>query len=209
MTRERITLLESELSHKEISHATKLAKVNADADIRIQTYESQLKDSKEHELDLVNRISELTCKENELLEKAHTSEIEFSEKISSLTMQLEKLKVEAEQREKELEAELIASKGEVKMLRRAQRMSPDKSPGASSKPGSTPASRALMLEDEVESLRCVLDLKQTEISDLRKHNQELQRVADEHNALTLKHSALESRVEDLQVQLQCKLAQET
>lgn len=61
-----------------------------------------------------------------------------------------------------------------------------------------------MLQEEIESLRCVLELKQREISDLRKQNNELQTAADSIPNLMIKISCLESRLEDLQLQLKAK-----
>lgn len=65
-----------------------------------------------------------------------------------------------------------------------------------------------MLQDEVESLRCVLDLKQTEISELRKQKHELEADAEALPALKLRVHTLESRLEDVQQQLQLKCAEE-
>lgn len=65
-----------------------------------------------------------------------------------------------------------------------------------------------MLQDEVESLRCVLELKQNEISELRKKNHELVADAEALPGVTLKVNSLEKRLEDLQLQLKQKCAEE-
>lgn len=58
--------------------------------------------------------------------------------------------------------------------------------------------------DEVESLRTVLELKSSEMQDLRKQNEKLQREGDDLPAILQKLEAAQSRVEDLNVQLQRK-----
>uniref|UniRef100_A0A2S2NL63 Microtubule-associated tumor suppressor 1 n=1 Tax=Schizaphis graminum TaxID=13262 RepID=A0A2S2NL63_SCHGA len=60
------------------------------------------------------------------------------------------------------------------------------------------------LLDEVESLRTVLELKSSEMQDLRKQNEKLQREGDDLPAILQKLEAAQSRVEDLNVQLQRK-----
>ncbi|XP_063700185.1 uncharacterized protein LOC134830580 [Culicoides brevitarsis] len=195
----RIHALESELSHKETTHVAAMAKLNTDTELRVQVYETQLRNARENEQNLTSRLTELTGKVDELTEKAHSSEIEFSEKIQSLTSQLEKMKADAAAREQELLFELSKkSKGETAINTSSSRVSPEKSMNRSQS----------TLQDEVESLRCVLDLKQNEIAELRKQNQEMQRAVDDHNSLAMKYASAESRLEDLKVQLQCKIGQE-
>lgn len=58
--------------------------------------------------------------------------------------------------------------------------------------------------DEAESLRTVLELKSSEMQDLRKQNEKLQREGDDLPAILQKLEAAQSRVEDLNVQLQRK-----
>lgn len=198
-TATRILELESKLSHKEASHVAEIAKINTDAELRGQVFEIQLRAARDNEEKLTMRLSEMTSKVDELTEKGHTNEIEFSEKIQSLTTQMEKLRTNAETREQELLFELTTTKDETLV---SSRVSPERSIN------NTMNRSQSTLQDEVESLRCVLDLKQNEISELRKQNQEMQRAVDDHNALVMKHASAESRLEDLQVQLQCKIVQE-
>lgn len=198
-TATRICELESELSHKEASHVAEIAKINTDAELRGQVFETQLRAARDNEQKLTMRLSEMTSKVDELTEKGHTNEIEFSERIQSLTTQMEKLRTNAETREQELLFELTTTKDETLV---SSRVSPERSINNSMNRSQS------TLQDEVESLRCVLDLKQNEISELRKQNQEMQRAVDDHNSLVMKHASAESRLEDLQVQLQCKNVQE-
>lgn len=57
-------------------------------------------------------------------------------------------------------------------------------------------------------MRNVLELKQSELSELRKRNLELNRAAEQLPATQAKVQMLEARVEDLQVQLQRKMEDE-
>jgi predicted RNase H-like nuclease (RuvC/YqgF family) len=178
----------------------KLSKQNAD-----------LQAAKEHENDLMQRIQALTVTENELREKVHTSEIEFSEKlhfanvrerdltekINHLTKQIDEMKCKSDNEKRELEEKLNLSQDELMVTRQSRNSS-----GNESFLNKTiNLNHSQLLQDEVESLRCVLELKQSEISELRKQNCELQRAADDTLSAQVKCSALESRVEDLQVQL--------
>lgn len=58
--------------------------------------------------------------------------------------------------------------------------------------------------NEAESLRTVLELKSSEMQDLRKQNEKLQREVEDFPAIMQKLEAAQSRVEDLNVQLQRK-----
>lgn len=64
------------------------------------------------------------------------------------------------------------------------------------------------LQSEAESLRCVLELKQKEMSKLTKQNEELLRDADEKMNLQAKISLLESQHEMLQSDLEIKSEKE-
>ncbi|XP_050429712.1 uncharacterized protein LOC126838941 [Adelges cooleyi] len=58
--------------------------------------------------------------------------------------------------------------------------------------------------DEAESLRTVLELRSSEMQELRKQNEKLQREVEELPAILQKLEAAQTRVEDLNVQLQRK-----
>lgn len=179
----------------------------------------ELETAKNKEDELLKRISALSSTENELREKVHASENEFgeriraaaqrerdlTEKINQLQKQLELNHKEAETKERNLEEKLNLSQDEIVVLRNSK--------NASDMCGSPIATRSTatqprMLQEEIESLRCVLDMKQREISDLRKQNNELQTAADALPGAILKVSGLESRMEDLQIQLKAKCEEE-
>lgn len=152
---------------------------------------------------LDQRVQELTTKEYQLLEKAHASEIEFSEKIRALTIQIEKLKTESTSKQSELEEQLDLARDELTVVRQHQQRCTSVSPNKSGD-----ICRTHLLQDEIESLRCVLDMRQREIFDLRKQNQELKISEDDKAAAMLRISSLDSRVEDLQVQLQQRVEED-
>lgn len=127
-------------------------------------------------------------------------ERDLTDKINSLTKVLDDLRIQSDLEKRELEEKLNLSQDELSVLRNTRNSCVNESF----------QNRTLntSLQDEVESLRCVLELKQHEISELRKTNCELQRAADEAISAQIRCSALESRVEDLQVQLHAKNEEE-
>lgn len=165
--------------------------------------------------ELLSRISALTRTENELREKVLASESEWSDRLqcaatrekelvdrlAALTKTLQDHQQETDGRHRELSEQLNVSQDEVFVLRKSLNRSLDSST-STTVPANTSVSA---LSDEVESLRCVLELKQHDISELRKENLKYQRAAEELPAALLKVSGLESRIEDLQVQLAAKL----
>jgi len=66
------------------------------------------------------------------------------------------------------------------------------------------AGRCKELQDDVESLKAVLDLRLKELQELRKQNALLTREAEELPVALQRVAALEAKVEDLQVQLKVK-----
>lgn len=194
---------------------------------RIQSLEStlaardgDLETARNKEDDLLKRVSALSSTENELREKVHASEKEFgdrirasaqrerdlTDKINQLHKQLELQHKEAETKERSLEEKLNLSQDEIVVLRNSKNAS-DMLCGSPIATRSTPT-QPRMLQEEIESLRCVLDMKQREISDLRKQNNELQTAADALPSALLKVTSLESRMEDLQIQLKAKCEEE-
>lgn len=209
--REKVKSLEQELMRVRDEADQKLQKQIREAEEKFLKQNADLQAVKEHEKDLMKRIQALSITENELREKVHTSEIEFSEKlhlanlrerdltekINQLTKQIDEARCKSDNEKRELEEKLNLSQDELMVTRQSRNSS-----GNESFLNKTiNLNQSQLLQDEVESLRCVLELKQSEISELRKQNCELQRAADDSLATQVKCSALESRVEDLQVQL--------
>ncbi|XP_021701907.1 uncharacterized protein LOC5575208 isoform X2 [Aedes aegypti] len=244
---DRITALEAEALRKELEANDKLLSTTELYESRLAEREAELKLSQAREQDLLQRINALTCTENELREKVHSSELEFSERLQAAAMrerdlseqlkqlnrQMEEMRRAAEARELELEEKISLTQDECTVLRHSRSSLEPSPPNEDHEPpqrtslggsftsdhsftgaplqtnrSSGNLSQAQVLQDEVNSLRCVLDLKQREISDLRKLTQEYERDAKELPGALVKISALESRIEDLQVQLRTKTEEE-
>lgn len=241
---DRITALEAELLRKELEADMKLRNRTEEFETKLAERDAQLKQFKAREVDLLQRISDLSCTENELREKVHSSELEFSERLQAATMrerdltdqlkhlnrQMEEMRRATEARERELQEKICLTQDECSFLRHSRNSS--EPPQGSTSPheqsqrsslngdhtlmggslncnrSSSNLSHAQILQDEVDSLRYVLDLKQREVSDLRKITQEYERDAKELPAALVKISALESRIEDLQVQIKTKTEEE-
>lgn len=216
--REKIESLQQELVQKQDVADEKLRIFLKSAEEKMSARDQELLASKERENDLSKRIQALSVTEDELREKVHTSEMEYSEKlhhanlrerdltekINQLTKQLDEMKSKADNDKRELEEKLNLSQDELLVTRQSRNSSFNES----FQNRTINLSQSQVLQDEVESLRCVLELKQSEISELRKQKCELQRAADDSLAAQAKCSALESRVEDLQVQLGAKHEEE-
>lgn len=186
--------------------------------IQVAEQEAAIKIAKDKEEELLKRISALSTTENELREKVHASESEFgeriraasirerdlSDKVNNLNRQLDAFNKEAEGRERLLQEKLTLSQDEIVVMRHNNSMTEHQQTTATSPQNRISVDRPQLLQDEVESLRCVLELKQNEISDLRRQNHELMKNADALPVALVKISGLETRLEDLQIQLQCK-----
>uniref|UniRef100_A0A182VSG1 Uncharacterized protein n=1 Tax=Anopheles minimus TaxID=112268 RepID=A0A182VSG1_9DIPT len=238
---DRIAALEAQLLEKE-SHSRELLSRIDDYETKLAEHEKQLENSRARELDLLQRINALSCTENELRDKVHSSELAFSERLQAAAMRerdltdqinglnrdLERIRRETERKERELEEKLTITKDECVVLRQSRNgpMEPASQNGAVVGAGSNlnlsgngaiplqlnrssgNINHLQVLQDEVDSLRCVLDLKQREISELRKLTQEYERDAKDLPGALTKISALESRIEDLEVQLKTKTEEE-
>ncbi|XP_035912948.1 uncharacterized protein LOC118512516 isoform X2 [Anopheles stephensi] len=240
---DRIAALEAQLLEKE-SHSRELLSRIDDYEAKLAEHEKQLESSRARELDLLQRINALSCTENELRDKVHSSELAFSERLQAAAMRerdlteqinglnrdLERMRRETERKERELEEKLTITKDECVVLRQSRNgpLEPASQNGAvaggangtlnlSGGNGGNPLqlnrssgniNHLQVLQDEVDSLRCVLDLKQREISELRKQTQEYERDAKDLPGALTKISALESRIEDLEVQLKTKTEEE-
>uniref|UniRef100_A0A2M4A758 Putative microtubule-associated tumor suppressor 1 n=1 Tax=Anopheles triannulatus TaxID=58253 RepID=A0A2M4A758_9DIPT len=241
---DRIATLQSQQHEQESYNRELLARID-DYEAKVVAQAKQLEDARTRELDLLQRINALSCTENELREKVHSSELAFSERLQAAAMRerdlteqikglnrdLDRMRRETEQKERELEEKLTITKDECVVLRQSRQslvaLDTVGTPSTAQNGTSTPSvclstsgnplqlnrssgsiNHLQVLQDEVDSLRCVLDLKQREISDLRKQTQQYERDAKELPAALVKISALESRIEDLQVQLKTKTEEE-
>ncbi|KAL5278689.1 hypothetical protein ACFFRR_003357 [Megaselia abdita] len=199
----------------------KLNEVRIEANQRVQYLETRIEDisavyekqlqEKGKNIDILQsqieslnqRISQHVNNENELRDNIHKSEMEYSRKINSASVrekslldQIAALKQQLENKSEHKEHSLNLTPEELSILR-----SPfARNSGSPSKADSM---------QEIESLRCVLDLKLIEISKLQKQNQELNREAEENLNRSSKISTLENRLEDLQSKFEHKCEENT
>ncbi|XP_058447934.1 uncharacterized protein LOC131428205 isoform X2 [Malaya genurostris] len=182
------------------------------------------------ENELRDKVHSSELEFSERLQIASMRERDLTEQLKHLNRQLEEMQRAAKTREQELEEKLSLTQDECSFLRHSRNSSEPPqgsdysgdvynrgsqngehtllgSPLQNNKSSSN-LNQAQILHDEVDSLRCVLDLKQREISELRKQTQEYERDAKELPGALVKISALESRIEDLQVQLKTKTEEE-
>lgn len=144
------------------------------------------------------------------LQAAAERENDLNERVKLLAKELNGLRTSNENRERELRDKLNLSQDEISVLRSSQRSfneSLDRSSGVSS-PRNSSMSELARLQSEADSLHCVLELKQKEISKLTKHNEELMRDAEERGVLQGKISLLESSNEMLKSELDIKSEKE-
>ncbi|KAH8249662.1 hypothetical protein KR032_011133, partial [Drosophila birchii] len=137
------------------------------------------------------------------LTEASQREQELSERVKSLTKELNTLKASKEHNERDLRDRLALSQDEISVLRTSsQRRSP-----CTSLPD-TASAEVSRLTSEADSLRCVLELKQAEISALSKAKAEYIRESEERNKLSSRVALLEAQNEMMRTELEAKTEKE-
>ncbi|XP_050321568.1 mucin-17 [Bactrocera neohumeralis] len=221
---EKFAALESQLEAQAAEHKRTFDSYRLEIDNKLSQKQQQLEEAEQHELKLKERFNLLAISEQELREKltstenayaarfqaATEREYNLNERVKALTKELNGLRASNENRERELRDKLNLSQDEISVLRSSQRSfneSLDRSSGISS-PRNSSMSELARLQSEADSLHCVLELKQKEISKLTKHNEELMRDAEERGVLQGKISLLESNNEMLKSELDIKSEKE-
>lgn len=175
------------------------------------------------------RTEELEARLGDLREKVMASEVSYSgrlkageqrerelqERVQQLSEEMEMLRIRAETKEQEWQSKLEVVQRDTEVVLRSQSISDEGSslvvPVNASYRHSSPMKQSSTSDNwhvEAESLRSVLDLKMNELSDLRRQNQDLRRAADELTLQQIRTSSLESKVEDLQFQLNGRIERE-
>ena len=211
---EQIQTLQYELAEINQRNAEALKSCQMKADRRCSELETQLQLSRDRELELVKRLNNFTVTENQLRDKVQASEQEFSERLIAATARERELNEKlaqlmrqlktSEDKRYELEEKVKMANDETNVLRRRRNSSEHSIPNGNA---SVP-NQSVMLEEEVLSLRCVLDMKLNEISELRKQNQSMVQAQDELPKAQLKIAGLETRLEDLSIQLKTRIEEE-
>lgn len=223
--KQQIQSLQYELAEISQQHADSLKTSQINADRRCSELETQLQMSRNREIELVERLNECTVTENRLRDKVQASEQEFAQRLIAATTRerelnekvaqlMQQLKIDEDKRY-ELEDKLKLAHDESLVLRKRRNSNENCLPNGTtslyavqSLTGGGGSNSSMMLEEEVLSLRSVLDMKLNEISELRKQNQAMQGAQDELPKAQLKISILESRLEDLTTQLKTKAEEE-
>lgn len=199
-TSARITSLEEEILLKRKEYGQKLQNVTDNFQTTLADRDAALVAAKSSEDDLLQQIKTLRSTENELREKVLASETEFSERLQFAAIRERELNDKYKSLKETLSKELSSANNEILVLR---------SPAISKEQASSRVSKQQQPHpDEIQSWRSVLEMKQTEISDLQKRNRELENSAAALPSALAKISGLESRLEDLTIQLKIKIDEE-
>ncbi|XP_043663148.1 mucin-17 isoform X2 [Drosophila teissieri] len=137
------------------------------------------------------------------LSEANQREQDLIDRVKSLTKELNTLKTNKEHNERDLRDRLALSQDEISVLRTSsQRRSP-----CISLPDNASA-ELNRLTSEADSLRCVLELKQAEISALSKAKADLIHESEERLKLSNRVALLEAQNEMLRTELEAKTEKE-
>lgn len=222
--KQQIQTMQYELAEINQHHADALKAGQIKADRRCSDLEIQLQISRDREAELVDRLNECTVTENRLRDKVQASEQDFAQRLiaatarerelhEKVTQLMHQLKL-SEDKRCEFEEKLKSAHDESVVLRKRRSSNENCLPNGNNTSSTTiqylsgGGNCSMMLEEEVLSLRTVLDMKLNEISELRKQNQAMQSAQDELPKAQLKISVLESRLEDLTIQLKTKAEEE-
>lgn len=225
MAKQQITSMETQLENSEKENKRLLESYRLEMEYKLSQKQQQLAAAEEQAKFLNERLQALEVSEQAVrahltqtessyvsrLKAAAERENDLNERLKHLTKELDKLKALKENNERELKEKLNLSNDEVAVLRTSRRSLNEtglSSPRNTSSLNTSTHMEISRLQSEAESLRCVLELKQKEISKLTKQNEELLRDADEKLALQAKISLLESKNEMLHSEMEIKSEKE-
>ncbi|XP_046866738.1 GRIP and coiled-coil domain-containing protein 2 isoform X1 [Drosophila willistoni] len=216
IAQERFQELKAQMAVKEAETKQAQEAYHTEMNHKLNLKQEQLTSAEEKILKLQQRIQNLETQDQELRdeisrkEKSHASELaasaqreeELQQRVRTLTKELSSLSASKENNERELRDRLALSEDEISILRHtSQRRSP-----STSLPDTNAELRRLT--SEADSLRCVLELKQAEISTLTKANEDLRRENDERMRLSSRVTFLEAQNEMLRTELDTKTERE-
>lgn len=223
--KQQISTLQSQLESTEAEHRNNFDSYRSEMEKKLSEKLDQIRSKEERESVLQQRLQDLEISEEKLrerltqteescskrLQQSAERELELMERIKSLTKELDRLKSQKESNERDLKDKLNLSNDEIAILRTTRRSLNESgvcSPRNTSSCSAVGNMELSRLQNEIESLRCVLELKQKEISKLTKQNEELLRDADEKLTLQGKLSLLESKNEMLLSEMEIKSEKE-
>ncbi|XP_034669384.1 mucin-6 isoform X1 [Drosophila subobscura] len=220
LAKQRFCELEAQLRAKDEEHKLVQAAYQLEVSHKLALKQDQLTTAEVQIMDLQSRLQKAAVLEQELRDRLirkkniHTTSIhegaqreqELNERIQSLTKELNTLRANTEYSERDLRDRLTLSQDEISVLRTS---SQQRSPCTSNSTSLSDTSAELCrLTSEADSLRCVLELKQAEISTLSKENADLKREGEERLKLANQLDLLKSKNEMLQLELETKAEKE-
>ncbi|PSN50249.1 hypothetical protein C0J52_02375, partial [Blattella germanica] len=199
-----------ELVARDTKHSCELAELVARHEAQLSDFEKRLQEQLQ---EMKSRYeSELSHVEQIHLKKLEDRMREEKNLLLKLQqdheMAVAHLQAESSERENQLKSRLSSLEEEYSGLKSHSRKLMDSMQQDKDTKLQATAGRCKELQDEVESLRTVLDLRHEELQDLRKQNAVLIREAEELPVALQKVAALEAKVEDLQEQLEKKTSVE-
>ncbi|KPU72950.1 uncharacterized protein Dana_GF20582, isoform E [Drosophila ananassae] len=190
--------------HTEVSHKISLKQEQlASAELKVLELQSRLQKLESHDQENREKLIRNENTHAARLAESNRREQDLADQIKSLTKEINTLKASKEHSERDLRDRLALSQDEISVLRTSsQRRSP-----STSLPDSSSA-ELIRLNSEADSLRCVLELKQAEISNLSKANADLVRENEERIKLSNRVALLEAQNEMLRSELETKAEKE-
>ncbi|XP_033236895.1 nuclear mitotic apparatus protein 1 isoform X2 [Drosophila pseudoobscura] len=218
LAKQRFCELEAQLRAKDEEHKLVQEAYQLEVSHKLALKLEQLTTAEAQIMDLQSRLQKAGVQEQELRDRLirkkniHTTSIhegaqreqELNERVQSLTKELNTLRASKEYSERDLRDRLTLSQDEISVLRTS---SQQRSPSTRTSLSDTSA-ELCRLTSEAESLRCVLELKQAEISTLSKENADLKREGEERLKLSNQLDLLKSKNELLQLELETKAEKE-
>lgn len=217
LAKQRFCELESQLLAKDEENKQVQQAYNMEVSNKLALKQEHLTTAEQKILDLQTRLQKSESQKQEMHEKllrkenthaarlaeANQREQELSDRVKSLTKELTTLKASKEHSERDLRDRLALSQDEISVLRTSsQRRSP-----CTSLPD-TASAEVSRLTNEADSLRCVLELKQAEISALSKAKAEYIRESEERIKLSSRVALLEAQNEMMRTELEAKTEKE-
>ncbi|XP_016987657.2 uncharacterized protein LOC108050469 isoform X3 [Drosophila rhopaloa] len=217
LAKQRFCELESQLLAKDEEAKQVQQAYHMEVSHKLTLKQEHLSTAEQKILELQKRLQKLESQEQENREKlirkenthaarlseANQREQELNDRVKSLSKELNTLKANKEHNERDLRDRLALSQDEISVLRTSsQRRSP-----STSLPD-TASAELSRLTSEADSLRCVLELKQAEISSLSKAKSDLIRESEERIKLGNRVALLEAQNEMLRTELEAKTEKE-
>ncbi|KAJ9583614.1 hypothetical protein L9F63_022037, partial [Diploptera punctata] len=195
-----------ELTARDTKHSCELAQLAAQHEAELNDLEKRLQEQlgemKNHCEAEMSHAQQIHIEKLEEMKKDYKNHLEQLQRDHEAAVT--RLETESSERETQLRGRLASLEEEHTGLKTKSRKLIDSLHLDKDSKLQVMAGRCKELQDEVESLRTVLDLRHEELQDLRKQNALLIRQAEELPIALQRVAALEAKVEDLQVQLEVK-----